>query len=62
MCTGFVLTQRTGPVYIDLDEKRDDLSIVLVPEARLNNLATSPSLFCILLQQRREGVVVRALA
>lgn len=29
---GYVLTQRTGPVFIDTTEKRDDLSIVNVPE------------------------------
>jgi hypothetical protein len=29
---GYVLTQRTGPVFINTTDKRDDLSIVNVPE------------------------------
>jgi predicted RNA-binding protein Jag len=29
---GYVLSQRTGDVYIDLNEQRDDLSVVTVPE------------------------------
>lgn len=32
---GYVLTQRTGPVYIDVKTKRDDLSIVSVPEVSI---------------------------
>jgi hypothetical protein len=30
----FVLTQRTGPVFIDTEEKRDDMSVINVPEVR----------------------------
>ena len=42
-CAGYVLTQRTGPVYIDVNEVREDLSIVNVPEARLNNNLLLPT-------------------
>ena len=33
---GYVLTQRTGPVFIDVTESREDLSIINVPEASTN--------------------------
>jgi len=38
---GYVLTQRTGPVFIDTGEKRDDLSIVHVPEASCSASSSS---------------------